>query len=263
MSDPYKILGISRDATDDEVKKAYRQLSRKYHPDANINNPNKDQAEEMFKQVQQAYQQIIYEREHPYANSSQSSSTGGYGSAGSGSGGYAGYGSYGDFWGDFGDFWSAFGGYGGYGGAGYGGRSQSQGTEDEQTIYLRAAANYINNGRYQEALNVLNSIADRTAVWYYYSALSNAGLGNNVLALQHAQKAAQMEPSNVNYQQLVSSLQSGSTWYQSRQNPYGSTISDQSGLCLKLCLANLVCNMLCGGGGMCCGAPYYGGVYHC
>ena len=49
MTDPYKVLGVSRDASDDEVKKAYRTLSRKYHPDANINNPNKDQAEEMFK----------------------------------------------------------------------------------------------------------------------------------------------------------------------------------------------------------------------
>ena len=43
MSDPYKILGISRDASDDEVKKAYRQLSRKYHPDANVNNPKSSQ----------------------------------------------------------------------------------------------------------------------------------------------------------------------------------------------------------------------------
>ena len=47
--------GVSRDASMDEIKKAYRTLSRKYHPDANINNPNKDQAEEKFKQVQQAY----------------------------------------------------------------------------------------------------------------------------------------------------------------------------------------------------------------
>ena len=53
MSDPYKVLGISRDATDEEVKKAYRDMSRRYHPDANVNNPNKDKAEEMFKLVQE------------------------------------------------------------------------------------------------------------------------------------------------------------------------------------------------------------------
>ena len=58
MLDPYSVLGVSRDASMDEIKKAYRKLSRKYHPDANINNPNKEQAEEMFKQVQQAYDQI-------------------------------------------------------------------------------------------------------------------------------------------------------------------------------------------------------------
>ena len=63
MLDPYSVLGVSRDASMDEIKKAYRKLSRKYHPDANINNPNKEQAEEMFKQVQQAYDQIVRERE--------------------------------------------------------------------------------------------------------------------------------------------------------------------------------------------------------
>ena len=62
MRDPYEVLGISRDATDEEVKKAYRKLSRKYHPDANINNPHKDEAEEKFKEVQTAYRQIMDER---------------------------------------------------------------------------------------------------------------------------------------------------------------------------------------------------------
>ena len=55
----------------DEIKKAYRKLSRLYHPDANINNPNKKQAEEKFKQVQEAYNQIIAARER--------GETGGYG----------------------------------------------------------------------------------------------------------------------------------------------------------------------------------------
>ena len=56
MIDPYSILGISRDASDEEVKKAYRKMSRKYHPDANINNPNKEAAEAKFKEVQAAYE---------------------------------------------------------------------------------------------------------------------------------------------------------------------------------------------------------------
>ena len=57
--DPYSVLGVSRDASEEEIKKAYKALSRKYHPDANINNPNKDQAEEKFKEIQAAYQQIM------------------------------------------------------------------------------------------------------------------------------------------------------------------------------------------------------------
>ena len=60
--DPYQVLGVSRNATDEDIKKAYRKLSRKYHPDANVNNPNKAQAEEQFKRVQQAYKQVMDER---------------------------------------------------------------------------------------------------------------------------------------------------------------------------------------------------------
>ena len=80
MIDPYSILGVSPNASDEEVKKAYRKLSRIYHPDANIDNPNKEQAEEKFKQVQQAYEQIMREREQ--------------GSAGYGSGAYGGFGGF-------------------------------------------------------------------------------------------------------------------------------------------------------------------------
>ena len=51
---PYDVLGIPQSASDDEVKKAYRDLTRKYHPDANVNNPLADLAEEKFKEVQEA-----------------------------------------------------------------------------------------------------------------------------------------------------------------------------------------------------------------
>ena len=84
MINPYQVLGVSPNASDDEIKKAYRTLSRKYHPDANINNPNKDQAEEKFKEVQQAYDQIMKEKQSGgsfgggYGNAGTSGTTGGY-----------------------------------------------------------------------------------------------------------------------------------------------------------------------------------------
>ena len=64
MRDPYQVLGVSRGASDDEIKKAYRTLSRKYHPDANVNNPNKEAAEERFKEVHRdwARPQLFYRR---------------------------------------------------------------------------------------------------------------------------------------------------------------------------------------------------------
>ncbi len=221
MTDPYQVLGVPRDASDDEIKKAYRNLSRKYHPDANINNPDKDAAEARFKEIQQAYQQIIKEKES------------GFGDAGS-------------FWGNFGD-------------SGAYRQSGASTADQEEDLHLRAAANYINSMHYQEALNVLNTIKDHSDKWYYYSAIANSGLGNNVIALEHAKTAYQMNPDDMQYQVLLQRLQSGGNWYQARQNPYQAYPMGGGNYCMKLCIANLVCNLCCGGG-MCCGGPgYYGG----
>ena len=62
MKDPYQILGISRDATDDEVKEAYRALARKYHPDNYGDNPLSDLAKEKMQEINEAYDAIIRER---------------------------------------------------------------------------------------------------------------------------------------------------------------------------------------------------------
>lgn len=249
MTDPYEVLGLKRGASDEEIKKAYRNLSRKYHPDANINNPNKDEAEAKFKEIQQAYQQIMHEREY-----GTSGSTGGYNPYGNTS-------TSDDF--DFGGFGS-FGGFGGYGPfRGFYGQyrqANSGPTSNESDLHMRAAANFINNGRYQEALNVLNSISDHSAEWYYYSAIANSGIGNNVIALQHAKEALRMEPNNYQYQMLVRRFESGGSWYQERQNPYSTTFGGGNDFCIKLCIANMVCNLCCGGG-FCCGAPGGGGRY--
>lgn len=229
MYDPYAVLGVSRDAADEEIKKAYRALSRKYHPDANVNNPHKEQAEEKFKEIQQAYQQIMQEKEHGAA------------------GAYGSYGQQGGSAWDFGDFFGGF-------GTGQSGRTQEQ---DAESIYKRAAANYIRSGHFQEALHVLGNIQDRDAYWYYLNAIANSGIGNNVAAIESAQRALAMEPNNRQYQQLYAQLQNGGSWYYNQRQSYGSPMEGSGGFCVKLCIANMLCNLCCGGGGLCCGGlPY-------
>ena len=208
MTDPYSVLGVGRDATNDEIKKVYRQLSRKYHPDANINNPNKAEAEARFKEVQMAYDQIMNER------------------TGGSSGTY-----------------DPFGQQGGYG-YGYG---QQKSYDDEDSLKYQAAINYINAGSYTEALHVLDSITRRDGQWYYLCALTNLRMGNNINATQMARQAVELEPDNWQYRQLLSQLESGGQWYQQTGRGYGMPTTDFGDACWKLICLNMACNCFCPG----------------
>ncbi len=240
MRDPYEVLGVSQDASEEEIKKAYRKLSRQYHPDANINNPNKEQAEEKFKEIQQAYQQIMYDREHGTGSyeAKQKGTAGGGSSYGGGGSSYGGYGGYG-----------GFGGFGGFGG--YGNEQRGSSSYEEEDPYLRSAETYINNGNYDEAINVLNGIQTKTARWYYLSAMANEGRGNNMLARDHAQKAVEMDPNNAQYRQFLQHLEGGGQWYQNMGEEYGNPVNNTGNYCMRLCLAWAACSCCCGGGGMC------------
>ncbi len=230
IKDPYQVLGVSRDATDEEIKKAYRKLCMKYHPDANIDNPNKAEAEEKFKEVQQAYDAIMKK------------DTTGFGGNTYGGGNGQNNGGYND--GNFGGF-SNFGGFGGFGGFG---------AQEELPPELRAAANYIRSGYYKEALTALEGVENRTAAWYYYSALAHRGLGNNVKAKEHAERACRMDPNNFAYRNLYQQMQNGSDWYQTQSGPYRTTTVGCNNCCLDSCLLTLFCNLCCcGSGRYCCG----------
>lgn len=74
MRDPYEVLGLQRGASKDEVKSAYRKLAKKYHPDMNENNPLQDLAEEKFKEIQWAYDQIMNGSTGSYENYGSNSS---------------------------------------------------------------------------------------------------------------------------------------------------------------------------------------------
>lgn len=241
MTDPYQVLGVSRSSTDDEIKKAYRTLSRKYHPDANINNPNKDQAEEKFKQVQQAYDQIMKEKQSGTSQSYGNYGQRGYGQNGSyGSGGYSGSSTYGN-----GSYGNPFGGDGPFGGFydRYTYNNAGSSAQDDNPK-VRAAGNFISNGYYNEALKVLGEVpfSERRGQWYYYSAIANQRIGNTATAIEHIQRAVSLEPGNMQYRQFQQTLEHGGTWYANMGDMYGRPDGTSNPCCSIL--ATLLCCQL-------------------
>ena len=212
IDDPYQVLGVSRDASDDEIKRTYRRLAKKYHPDVNPGDPV---AAKKMQQVNAAYEQI----KNPEKTQSNP-----------GQGGYNPYGSY-----------DPFGGFGGY-------RQQSYGSSDSSAgQYQQAAYQYIRFGRYREALQ---SDSNRNARWYYLSALANNGLGNQVTALEHIRKAVSMEPDNREYLDALDAIQHGGTAYRQQAGNFRGFTWGGSSLA-SLCLCYFL-QVFCCRGRFCC-----------
>ncbi|HBF36410.1 MAG TPA: molecular chaperone DnaJ [Firmicutes bacterium] len=226
ISDPYKVLGVSPTASSEEITKAYRQLAKKYHPDLN---PGDAEAARKMSEINAAYEQI------KSGNVSPNSSSGGYG-------GQSPYGNGNNSSGEedpFGGGFNPFGGFDPFGGFGPFGNSRQQYSEFEPVkSYLRA-------GYYEEALNVLANITGKSAEWYYYSAIANAGIGNKITALTHAKTAVQMEPDNPEYQRVLDQIQNGGRVYQQQSQNFGMPVINISNLCITCCFAQMCC-IFCG-----------------
>lgn len=140
MTDPYKVLGVSPHATDDEVKDAYRRLARKYHPDNYINNPLSDLATEKMKEINEAYDEIQRQRKGSGSGYGQQSYGGGYQQS-----------------------------YGGYQ-RNYGGYQQSYGGSS-QFADIRRLINLNRLGDADELLDGISASA-RTAEWNYLKGIA-------------------------------------------------------------------------------------------
>ncbi|MBQ4088679.1 MAG: DnaJ domain-containing protein [Clostridia bacterium] len=233
MTDPFSTLGINSNASEDEIKSAYRKLAKKYHPDVNGGSA---EAEAKMKEINEAYSEALKIKRsggtyNPNANRGYSSSQG-YGSQGYSSqqGGYEDPFGFGFGFGDF----------------GFGG--QQRRTYESSSPELRAARNYINTGHYQEALNLLQRTNDRSAEWFYLSARANIGLGNRTAALTYARQAVQMDPDSYEYAQLLSRLEGNSANYRRSSSTHGGIpLTQCSSPCAWICMLNMLCNCCCPG----------------
>ncbi len=222
--DPYKVLGVSPDASDEEIKKAYRDLTKKYHPDLN---PGDERAAQKMHDINAAYDAIKN-------GTAQQQSYGG------GAGAQQAYGTYN---------WAGFGGFNPY--AWY--QEQARQARPTERSEYTAARNFIRNRMYNEALTALSGVpaVERDGRWYFLSGVAKMYQGNKIAAMEDARRAVELDPDCEEYQNLLRQLESGGDFYTNYSSNYQGGLN-MDRLCMTLCASQICCGPACGWRFMCC-----------
>lgn len=206
MKDPYQVLGVAESATDEEVKRAYRNLARKYHPDNYHDNPLADLAQEKMKEINAAYEEINKRRSGGGPENRQSSGYSGYG------GGYAQYGQY------------------------SGGQSSSS--------VLQQVRIAIQTGNITRAEALLANYSDHNAEWNFLRGAVCYRRGWLDEAKRYYQTACQMDPGNGEYRQALEFMENGTQSAYHPNGGFGTEMCSANP-CLTMCCAYTLCNGGC------------------
>ena len=266
VTNPHQLLGVSENATQDEIKRAYRRKAKECHPDLHPGDPN---AARKMNELNEAYDMLMnpekyarrQQQQNPYGGSygqSGSYSQSGYGQQ---SGGYNPYGQrqqgnpYGQSYGGQGGWQSDFGGFGFEDFFGFGGYQTYQAAPPTEQPgdpeLVRQAIRDIQQRSYQSAVTRLQNVvsAQRNARWYYLSGVANHGAGNTIQATEHMTRACQMDPNNGQYRSLLNQYRAAGQTYTTNGQGYTRTIFDPNMLCYLCCMMQLCCP---GSGYICC-----------
>lgn len=224
MKNPYDVLGIREGASEEEIKKAYREVVKKYHPDQYRDNPLSKLAEEKLKEANEAYDYLLKNQSSSYSNNPYGNQ---YGNPYSSSGDNA-YGNNDDS----------------YYGSDY--------NSDDEADYKKAAS-FINSGNISAAESILDRMQNRSDRWYYLKGLVFMQRGWYDQAYSHISTAASMNPSNFEYRNTLNKLNRTGGAY--RRNAYGMGYRQGPDLCTVCqCLWCSDCCCECAGGDLidCC-----------
>ena len=189
INDPYEVLGVRRNASEKEIKQAYRELVKKYHPDKYQGNPLADLAEEKLQQVNEAYDMLT--KDGPAASGSP------YGGA----------------------YDSAAGGAAYSGGAQYGGAyGSAYGGGNPEYAQIRAALARRDNAA---AYEMLIHAENRDAEWFFLSGVLSYNQGQVRDGIANVQQAINMDPENPEYRDALQQMSTLGGIYRQRSDAYG------------------------------------------